>query len=404
MAERFSQEAEDDELPEKRASQQRLLLLLLLLILLFGYLYFFTDLIRPRPEAPKPLPAAQSQIVKKPLPLRVAQNEETPEEKPSAAKGGKGATGAPEQKPEAAGRAKEGAKPATAAKPAAATPSAKPAKNGAPARAGKYEPPAQEAETKPTKPAAKPAPKEAKPVIEKKPAAKGVAQPKGAEKPGAANKTAAAGKKAAGETTPPAAGKKGAAEKTASAAKEGAAGKTAAAAKKGAAANGGAESAAKGATKQAAGRYAVEIDRDLAESEMTPVMTKVKRAGMSRIVKSKAQKGEQVHRLFLADFANHEEAQEELERLKLAAPGAFMLKENGRYAVYAGSYLREGKAAAEQDRLYEKGVKLLLKSAKAPVPVVRLRAGSFPDQASAERSASRLKKEGVPAKVVRLGK
>lgn len=397
MAEKFSQEAEDDELPEKRASQQRLLLLLLLLILLFGYLYFFTGLIRPRPEAPTPQPAAQSQIVKKPLPPRVAQNEETPEEKPSAAKGGKVATGAPEQKPEAAAKAKPGEKPAPAAKPAPLTPSAKPAKNAAPVQPGKHEPPSPEALARS---AAKPAPKEAKPVIEKKPAAKGAAQAKGAEKPGVANKTAAAGKKAAGEPTA-AAGKKGAAEKTAAAAKEGAAGKTAAVAKKGAAAKGGAESAA---TRQAAGRYAVEIDSDLAESEMAPVMTKLKRAGISRIVKSKAQKGEQVHRLFLADFGNHEEAQEELERLKLAAPGAFMLKENGRYAVYAGSYLREGKAAVEQDRLYEKGVKLLLKSAKAPVPVVRLRAGSFPDQASAERSVSRLKKEGVPAKVVRLGK
>jgi cell division protein FtsN len=81
-----------------------------------------------------------------------------------------------------------------------------------------------------------------------------------------------------------------------------------------------------------------------------------------------------------------------------------MLKENGRYTVYAGSYLREAKAAVEQDRLFEKGVKLLLKSATAPVAVVKLRAGSFADHWSADKAANSLKKAGLSAKVVKVAK
>ena len=108
--------------------------------------------------------------------------------------------------------------------------------------------------------------------------------------------------------------------------------------------------------------------------------------------------------MFLADFGDRNEAAEELERLKMVAPNAFMLKENSRYAVYAGSFLRQGKAAVEQDRLYDKGVRLLLKEATIPVHVVKLRAGSFADQASARKAAGNLKKSGLTAKVVKVGK
>lgn len=110
-----------------------------------------------------------------------------------------------------------------------------------------------------------------------------------------------------------------------------------------------------------------------------------------------------MHRLFLADFGNRDEALEELERLKLASSDAFMLKENGRYMVYAGSYLRESKAVGEQNRLLAVGVKLLIKKATAPVAVTKVRAGSFADQASAEKAVKVLKKGGLSAKVVKIG-
>jgi hypothetical protein len=390
MSNQFPPEA-DDQMPEKKSSQQLLLLLLLLLVVLFGYLYFFTGVIRSRQNQAQSQPVVEA-LVKKPLPPRLSQKgavPATPETKTAAG------TQEPKAPAPPAGEAKPvapapSAKVAPAAKPAAPAPVAKPAKPAPPeAKAAKPAAAQQAKSEKPAAPAAAaPQAKGAKPAAPAKEA-------KGA-KPAAPAKEAKAGAQAE---------KKG----TAAAEKKGAA-KPVSEAKPAATHLAGVKSAAaqpkkpKAAAKPATPAYALDINGDLAESEMGPILAKLKRAGVSHVVQTKSHKGEPMHRLFLADFANRDEALEELDRLKLAAPSAFMLKENGRYTVYAGSYLREGKAALEQDRLFEKGVKLLLRSATASVAVVKLRAGSFADQASAERSAGKLKKAGLSAKVVKLEK
>ena len=291
----------------------------------------------------------------------------------------------PEGEAAAPGAAVPGAtEPTKPAPTQAAAPAAKPAAGGAPAaKPAPSGQPAPAAQAKTAKPAAA-APanaKVAKPATPAKEAKPATAKPATAAK----------------EVKPATAAKE--AKPAAAAAKP--AVKPAAEAK---AAKGAAPKTAKVTAKPAAGAYVLEINGDLAESEMGPVTAKLKKAGISNVVTSKAQKGESMHRLFLADFGDRGEAAEELERLKMVAPSAFMLKENNRYAVYAGSFLREGKAAVEQDRLYDKGVRLMLKEATTPVSVVRVRAGSFADQASAQKAAGNLKKSGLTAKIVKVGK
>lgn len=359
MAKDFNPDAED-QLPEKKSSQQLLLLILLLLILVFAYLYFFTGLIKPRGEEPKPQPAPVAEApVKKPLPPRPEAGAAKPEAK--VAEAGKQPAAKPEEKKVEAG------------KPAAAKPE----------------------EKKPAPAGAKPAPgkPEAKKAEAGKPAAAKPEEKKGAQPPAKAQAAKPAGKEvaaakpgqAAKETKPAGAAEKKAAAKPAEGkGKEAAAGKGAAPAK-----------------KAPAAAYALQINGDLAESEVNSAVAKLKKAGITHVVKTKSQKGELMHRLFLADFANRDEAAEELERLKLAAPDAFMLKENGRYAVYAGSYLRETKATSEQNRLQAKGVQLLPKTATLPVAVYKLRAGAFADMAAAEKAAKSLKKAGLDAGVVK---
>ena len=394
MSNDFTPDA-DDQMPEKKSSQQLLLLLLLLLVVLFAYLYFFTGLIKPRGEEPKPQPVAEAPV-KKPLPPRpnaakgavpaqpVAKAKEHKAAAPAVqpapvAKPGVVAKAAPAAKPTAKeiAAAKPGAtaKEAPAGKPAAAAP-AKAATPAAQAKAAKPATPA--APAKGTQPAAPAAQGKATVVAEKKAATAEKKVAASAEKKGAP-KSAATAKSAAKE----AAGEKAAAGEQAAAAL----------AKK-----------PKSAAKPAVAAYALEINGDLAESEVAPVMVKLKQAGITHVVKSKQLKGEPMHRLFLADFANRDEALEELERLKLATADAFLLKENGRYAVYGGSYLREAKANSEQSRLQAKGVQLLLKSATTPVPVLKVRAGAFANQAGAEKAAKALKKAGLSFKVVKLAK
>ena len=72
--------------------------------------------------------------------------------------------------------------------------------------------------------------------------------------------------------------------------------------------------------------------------------------------------------------------------------------------AHLGSYLREGRAAVEQDRLYEKGYKLVMKKTTAPVPVARLTAGRYASKDEAGKDIARLKKQGIAAHVVKAGK
>lgn len=310
----------DDQMPAKKSSQ-RLLLLLLLLIAFFAYLYFFTEVIKPRDSQSNQETISQ-EVVKKPLPPR------------------------PDQGMQPVPPAAKPAEPAVAAKPAA--PEAKPATPTAPAPQARVAPRAPQA--KPVAPAAT--------AKEAKPAAKPAAVATAAVKPQTGVK------------------------------------KTAAAAPQ----------KLKSAAKQAVAAYTLDINGEFAANELGGVLAKLKRAGVGQVEKTTEQKSEPMHRLFMADFADRNEALEELQRLKLAAPSAFMLKESGRHTVYAGSFLREEKAVAEQDRLLSKGVKLLVRSARTPVAVVRVRAGSFPDKASADRAVKKLKKAGLSAKVATIGK
>jgi cytoskeletal protein RodZ len=368
MSNQFSPE-EDDRMPEKKSSQQLLLLLLLLLIVLFAYLYFFTSVIRPRENPPPPPPPVAEVMVKKPLPPRLGEKgAETAKPETKSGKAAKeGAATAPSKE----------AKPASAAPAAKATPAAKPG--------------AAAPEAKPAKPAPAPA-AQAKGAKAAAPAVS-AQQAKSAKPETAAN----------GAKTAPAAEKK-----TAAVPEKKTAAKPAAQAKvehkQGAGEAVAKQNKPQTAAKPAASYYTLELNGDLLESEMAPVTAKLKGAGIVHLVKTKVNKGEPMHRLYLADFGNHDEAQEELDRLKLVAPHAFMLNENGRYAVYAGSYLREDKAAVEQNRLLAKGVKLLVKSATAPVMVVKVRAGSFADRASAEKAVKSLKKGGLSAKVVKVAR
>jgi hypothetical protein len=110
-----------------------------------------------------------------------------------------------------------------------------------------------------------------------------------------------------------------------------------------------------------------------------------------------------MHLLFLADFDSHEAAATELRKLQPQTGSAFILKENGRYALYAGSYLHEKGAAAEQKRLAGKGFRLALKSVNVSLPISEVTAGSYPSIEGARKEAARLKKSGVVVRVIKIG-
>jgi cytoskeletal protein RodZ len=360
MAKNILPEIEEDKRSNgtRGSSQQILLLVLLFLVLVFGYLYFFTNVIRQREEVAK-APPAQTAQVRQPLPPRPDQGGE----KPAAAK--------PEEKPPTQAKPEKPVSPPAPPQAKPVPPQVKPA------------PP----QVKPVSPQTKPAPPQAKPAaVPPQPApAKAV---KAEEKP--LHKEQA---KASPAPVQPAATEHKAGAKPVAAAT--------AAAKKAPAAVA-ARQAAKPAAEQ--GAFALLVGEFAVDKEMKSTRAKLKKLGVTPVHEKKVEKLQTMHRLFLADFDSHYAADIELQKLAKVCSSTFILEQNGRYAVYAGSYLHERGAAAEQKRLAGKGFKLGIKTAKVMVPVKRVTAGSFSSSPDALNEASRLNKQGITARVIKTGK
>jgi len=309
----------------KGSSQQLLLVVLLVLAVLFGYIYFFTGLIKPREQVTTVSPV-RTIPVKRPLPPRPDQGVEkqSPAVKPEVKQPAQAMTVIPAPLP-----APSRAKPA-------ATPIAKPA-----------------------------AVQIAKPVAA--PIAKPAATPASSAKRGQET-----GTKPAGAVT--GAGKKVSVPAV----------------------------TARQTVKQ--GAYSLAVGEFATERELQKARAKLEKLGIAKVDTRKIKKPEIMHRLFLAEFDNHNAAATELRKLLQLTSSAFILEENGRYAVYGGSYLYERGAVAEQKRLSGKGVKLSMKTATVMIQISKLTAGSFPSDADARKEAHRLEKQGIVAQVIKVGK
>jgi hypothetical protein len=348
----FPEIEEDKPANGKRGNSQHILLFVLLfLVLVFGYLYFFTNLIRQREEVAK-VPPAQTAQIRQPLPPRPDQGGE----KPAAIK--------PEEKQPAQAKQEKPVSPPTPPQAKLVPPQVKPV------------PP----QAKPTPPQVKPAavppqPAPAKAVkAEVKPLHKEQAKASPAPAQPAAPQHKAMTTHVMAATT---AVKK--APVTVAASK-----------------------AAKPAAEQ--GAFALLVGEFAVDKEMKNTRAKLKRLGVTPVHEKKIEKLQTMHRLFLADFDSHYAAGMELQKLAKVCSSTFILEQNGRYAVYAGSYLHERGAAAEQKRLAGKGFKLGMKTAKVMVQVKKMTAGSFSSSADARNEATRLKKQGITAKVIKIGK
>jgi sporulation related protein len=363
MAKDNTPDLEEGGAEQKNVKQRLLLLVLLLLVAVFGYLYFFTGMIKPREEAAKPeLPQAVQ--VKKPLPPRPAEGEtETKQpagkQEPPAAK--VAAAAKPVPAPADADRPQTEGGATTKQEKAKATP---PAKAAGPAKTAA--PKAQPVAGKKTE----------EPVATKSAEQKPAAAPTKTEKPAA---TAAAAKKK--EQKP---------EARAGAEQEGV---KIAAAK--------ARPTHKGTTK---GKFTLLIGDFVPNKTFLALEAKLTKQGVKPLGKTRLQKPEPMNRLFVAAYGDYESAAAELEKLKKLTNDAFYIENAGKYTLYAGSYYDMALVENERKRLAGKGYKIEVQKVAVPVSVVRLTAGSFSAKEDAERVAASLKKQGVTASVITQAK
>lgn len=335
---------------QDKGRQTILLVVLLLLLGGFGYLYFFTGLIRPQEQPAPPQPAPQ--VVKQPLPARDGAPAQPQAAAPGAAAPATPPTAAPAAKP-----AGEPVKPSTAPQAPQAQQQAPKAPVAAPAPA---------VPAKPAAPVTKPA--------EKQPAAPAVAKP-AAPKPAPAPKA---------EQTKPAPAAKPApaptvAEKKASAPKP---------------------AAKRVEPAKTGGPWTLVVGSYVVEERLAADMAKVKGAGLMPVMTSGQRRMTTMHRLKVGEYADRAAAQQAIEQLKQKAGDGFAVQKGGKHEVFAGSYAQLESAQAEQQRLAAGGIKVTIQKSQVGVPSRKLTAGTFTDRVAAETALKKLKQAGIGTPVL----
>ncbi|MBI5656434.1 MAG: SPOR domain-containing protein [Geobacter sp.] len=340
---------------QKGSSQKLLLCVLAILLAVFGYLYFFTGLIKQH-GGESPVPPPQAQQIKQPMPPR--PDEQATKEQAVAAK---------ETVPPVAPATAEKAAPAAskAAPKLPPPPAAKPA--AAPAKPAEIKPKVAASAPMP-QPAAKPV-KAEKQAVPAKPPAKAVVE-KAAPQPKKVAKAAAA--------------KPSEKQVTAKEAKK--------VPEKGAAAK-----------ESQPGLFRLESGEILSARKADQVVAELKKAGFTSVEKKLNHEDHTMQRLFVAEYDDVQAARDEQQKLSKTADGVFVLPLNGKYQVYAGSYELEKRAASERDRLAAKGLQVTVRKASVKVPVYRITAKAKV-KSKADEMAARLKKAGVGASVQSAGK
>ncbi len=341
--------------PGAKPNQAKQLLLLLILIGGFGYVYFFTDLIRPLPTAVKP-PVPPSQSVRKALPPRetalpaaVAEN---------AAENGKVAD---ENKTAAASPGKNDAAetrmpPATISNKKAA-PEQPPAKNDSRSASSPLVTPknnvkmaaVEKATEKKAVPKTVAPEKEPHPAadVRKKSAYAVSKEPVKAPSKKSAQPVSTAKGKATAQKPPE-----------------------------------------KGMWKVVAGGY-------LLESEMSSDIAKIKKAGFNPSVVSGGRIRTKMNRLFAGEFEKRDSALAQLDKLKKITSDAFLLEHGGKISIYAGSYLLADRAEEELERIARGGFKVTLRKTDVNLPSKVLSVGSFTGRDRALEVRAKLAAAGV---------
>ncbi|MBW4054888.1 MAG: hypothetical protein HIU83_05720 [Proteobacteria bacterium] len=342
---KFSKEAGDpqhQEAPAEKKNQSALLLLLLILVGGFGYVYFFTDLVKPlevQKTAETAIPAPP--VTKIPLPAREGEPAKPEKKAPET-------TGVP--------------KTATTNPVTAAVPGIKPAASSD-----------KPAVTKPAPPAVKPADKKASQAgaLDKKNVS--VAAAKGGEK-----KTAVQTKKIV-----VAASKSGPAKDSA---------KNTSLIKSPAKPHPAAKS-----KKHENNSWSLIVGNYVLEEDLATEMGRVRKAGFKPTIKPSSHIKTTMNRLLISEFNDRASAQSSLKKLSRYTSDAFVIEQEGKFAVYAGSYLQSDAANTEKERLKAAGFTVAIKRASIAIPSQRLSIGPFKNKKTADSALLRLKSAGIKA-------
>jgi hypothetical protein len=147
--------------------------------------------------------------------------------------------------------------------------------------------------------------------------------------------------------------------------------------------------------------YTLQIGEYVVQSGLGEAKKKIKSLGLEPLVEPGAKKKGPMTRLYLGEYPSQAAAKKGLDKLRAGkVDGFYLLEEDQKYHVYAGSYLDEKGAAKERQRFAALGIKLSLKQVVVAVPTFQLTAGNFPTREAALAMAGELEKQGVSSRVI----
>jgi cell division septation protein DedD len=151
------------------------------------------------------------------------------------------------------------------------------------------------------------------------------------------------------------------------------------------------------AKKAAPGSWSLVVGNYVLEEALSADMGRVRKAGFEPIIKPAARKKTTMNRLFVSEFNDRATAQPTLEKLKRHTSDAFVIEQDGRFAVYAGSYLQSESASFEKERLKTAGFSVTVKHSDISIPSQSLSVGPFNSKNAADAALGRLKNTGIKA-------
>ena len=139
--------------------------------------------------------------------------------------------------------------------------------------------------------------------------------------------------------------------------------------------------------------FALSAGGYLYSRELNQVIAQIEKIGYE-VSSSQKLESHEMTRLLIGVY-DKQLADKRLAEVKKISDGAFLVAEEGRYAVYVGSFLSLDKARRLADHLYESGVRVEERKVSVDLPHTTLRFGGFNTRTDAQKIVRKLEKQGI---------
>jgi cell division septation protein DedD len=153
------------------------------------------------------------------------------------------------------------------------------------------------------------------------------------------------------------------------------------------------------AKSSSANSWSLTVGNYVLEEAMSADMAHIRKAGFVATIKPAARKRTTMSRLFVSEFDDRAAAKSTLEKLKRYTSDAFIIEQDRKFAVYAGSYLQAEAVNSEQKRLKGAGIATIVRHAEIAIPSNSLSIGPFKSRKAADAAIYRLKNAGIKATI-----